>query len=68
MTTVFRFRYKVQGGHTHVRVFAGKSFNGTLGKAGDLAFRNEEWEDFLAMTERNPAFFSVIDETKDEVA
>lgn len=30
--------YKIAGGHTHVRVF----MNG--GKAGDLCFRNEEFE------------------------
>lgn len=42
---LFRFRYLVQGGHTHVRLFAGPH-EGALGKCGDLAFRNEEWEAF----------------------
>jgi hypothetical protein len=37
----FRIYAKVQGGHTWLRVFAGKGE--TLGKAGDLTFRNEEW-------------------------
>ena len=37
----FRLRYQVLGGHTHVRVFAGKGE--ALGKCGDLVFRNEEW-------------------------
>lgn len=42
MSYLFRMRYRVEGGHTHVRVFAGKgSFS--LGKCGDLVFRNEEW-------------------------
>lgn len=45
----FRFRYEVAGGHTHVRVFAGDSVSvsATLGKCGDLCFRNEEWEQFM---------------------
>ncbi len=34
--------YKIQGGHTHVRVF----MNG--GKCGDLCFRNEEFEEVKA--------------------
>jgi len=41
----FRLRFRVLGGHTHVRVFAGKGE--TLGKCGDLVFRNEEWEAFV---------------------
>lgn len=40
----FRFRYQVAGGHTHVRFFAGTG--DTLGKCGDLVFRNEEWRLF----------------------
>jgi hypothetical protein len=40
--TIFRFRYKQQGGHTHVRVFAGKSVS-SLGMCGELVMRNEEW-------------------------
>lgn len=42
---LFRMRYKVLGGHTHVKVFAGE---GTLRLAGvgNLVFRNEEWEEF----------------------
>lgn len=35
-------RFAVQGGHTHVAIFAGKDFN-HLAKCGDLTFRNEEW-------------------------
>lgn len=37
-----RFRFKLLGGHVHVRVFAGKSGR-TYGKAGDLIFTQEEW-------------------------
>jgi hypothetical protein len=51
---LFRFRYKELGGHTHVRVFAGKgSFS--LGKCGDLVFRNEEWAEFVAEVQRGKA-------------
>lgn len=45
MTFLFRFRYQEQGGHTHVRLFAGPD-GGTLGKCGDVVFRNEEWAEF----------------------
>lgn len=44
---LFKFIYSVEGGHTHVRVFAGKG-TGNLGKCGDLVFRNEEWVFFKA--------------------
>jgi len=42
---IFRLRYKILGGHTHIRVFAGQG-EASLGKCGDLVFRNEEWELF----------------------
>jgi len=42
----FRLRYKVLGGHTHVRFFAGQG-DSSLGKCGDLVFRNEEWVAFI---------------------
>ncbi len=45
--TLFRLRFRELGGHTHVRFFAGKGA-ASLGKCGDLVFRNEEWVDFLA--------------------
>lgn len=44
--SAFRFRYEVAGGHTHVRLFAGEGLGFTLGKCGDLTFRNDEWSDF----------------------
>ena len=57
--TLFRLRYKEGGGHTHVRVFAGKG-SSSLGKCGDLVFRNEEWVDFLKELERRPPSGSII--------
>ena len=44
--TIFRFRFEELGGHTHVRLFAGTG-PGSLGKCGDLVFRNDEWADFV---------------------
>lgn len=43
----FRFRYRTEGGHVHVRAFSGKAVNLTHGKNGDLVFDVEEWPDFL---------------------
>jgi len=42
---IFRIYHVTQGGHTHCRFFAGKA-EGTLGKCGDLTFKNEEFEEF----------------------
>lgn len=42
---LFRMKYEKLGGHVHVAVFAGKGTR-TLGKCGDLVFREEEWEEF----------------------
>lgn len=39
------FRYKVQEGHTWVRVFAGPDADHRA-KCGDLTFLNEEWRAF----------------------
>src|ERR1044072_1381773 len=44
---IFKFVYKVGGGHTHVRMFSGKSAV-SLGLCGTLVMRNEEWEEFTA--------------------
>ena len=40
-----RVRYDERGGHVHCRVFAGRAWTNdeTLGKAGDLTFRADEW-------------------------
>lgn len=45
MTTqyVMRVRYKQFGGHTHMRIFAGKE-GGSLSWAGNLTFTNEEFD------------------------
>lgn len=40
----FKFYYFTGGGHTHVRVFAGKSKD-SCSRCGDLCFRNEEWKE-----------------------
>ncbi len=50
---LFRMRFEVLGGHTHVRFFAGGSAM-SLGKCGDLTFRNEEWEAFVKELNRCP--------------
>lgn len=46
---IIKYRYRVLGGHTHVRVFTGKGING-LGLSGTLIFRNEEWDEFKRWT------------------
>jgi hypothetical protein len=45
---IFRIYWQKIGGHTHMRVFAGRK-DATLGKCGDLVMRNEE---FLVFNER----------------
>lgn len=45
---LIRYRYKVMGEHTHVRVFCGESPEHTLAKCGDLMFRNEEFQEIKA--------------------
>lgn len=45
----FKFRFKVGGGHTHIRVFSGKDAD-HLGKCGDLTMTNEEWAAFREIT------------------
>jgi hypothetical protein len=63
MSMLFRFRFKVAGAHTYVRVFAGKE-GGTLGKAGNLVFRNEEWADLAPLLEGAPhsSFVEIVPE------
>lgn len=45
MNTLFRVRWELLGGHVHMRVFAGKGTL-SLGLAGTLVMRLEEFEDF----------------------
>lgn len=40
---LFRLRYQIQGGHTHIRLFAGRS-EAALGCAGTFVLRNEEFQ------------------------
>lgn len=51
MNVLYRFYYHKAGGHVHVRVFAGKG-TFSLGKCGDLCFRDYEWDHFRAGIER----------------
>jgi hypothetical protein len=45
---IFRFYYKQAGGHTHMKMWAGER-PGSLGLAGDLTMRNEEFREFERM-------------------
>jgi hypothetical protein len=38
-----RIYYRRLGGHVHVRVFAGLTHGETIGQAGHLTFRDDEW-------------------------
>ena len=49
---IVRARFEELGGHTHVRVFATMCGEASLGKAGDLVFRNEEWSAIRPALER----------------
>jgi hypothetical protein len=57
---LFRFRYEVRGGHTHVRLFAGPG-SLSLGLCGNLVFRNAEWEQFKAELDR-PGMIEILEE------
>lgn len=46
MNYTFRVRYEQRGSHVHCRVFSGPK-GSTLGKCGDLVFREEEWNEAL---------------------
>jgi hypothetical protein len=62
--TDFRYRWKRQGGHVHVRLFVGDRAAVTHAKAGDLCFSVDEWEAFVrqhAQTEGNTVVFSEDD-------
>lgn len=49
---IFKFTYKILGGHTHVTVRAGVNDYG-MGLCGSLAFRNEEFNQFKELVERS---------------
>ena len=46
---IFRLYHTTLGGHTHMRLFAG-AHDGALGNCGNLVMRNEEFEQFRAMS------------------
>lgn len=50
---VFKFRFETLGGHTHIRLFGGRS-SGALGGCGTLVMRNEEWTAFRQLLDRIP--------------
>lgn len=43
---IYRLYYEYLGGHVHCRLFAGVR-DGSLGKCGDLTFREEEFGPFM---------------------
>ena len=50
---LFRFRFKVLGGHTHVRLFCGPKGSLSLGFSGELVMRNEEFDAFVSEVMRD---------------
>jgi hypothetical protein len=51
---IMRVQWKEAGAHVHAQIFTGRE-GGTLGKAGDLTFRTEEfraWKDGSMVTDR----------------
>jgi hypothetical protein len=57
---IFKFRYRLLGGHVHIRMFAGTNPH-ALGKCGDLTMRPEEWEHFRLRTRHGG--FEFVDDT-----
>jgi len=43
----FRLRYRILGGHVHVRVFSSRASHMTHSKLGDLVFDLDEWPLFV---------------------
>ncbi len=43
--TCFKYKVRKLGGHVHVDLFVGKSWQ-QLAKSGELVFAPKEWEDF----------------------
>lgn len=56
---VFKVVYKVAGGHTHMRVWAG-SRAGSLGLAGELVMLNEEFYNFRKIMEAAHALLDTV--------
>lgn len=49
----FRFRHKTYGGHTHIWISAGR--DGSLGLAGRIILRNEEWAELADIVDDGAA-------------
>lgn len=47
--THFRLRWRKLGGHVHVNVWSGTERETTHGHNGELSFRENEWDDFVAL-------------------
>lgn len=56
---IFRMRFRLLGGHVHIRLFAGRG-EGSLAKCGDLVMRPDEFEAFKAA-----AYFIKFKEDRD---
>ena len=57
----FKFYFKVMGGHTHIRVFAGPHPDYTHGKCGDLVMTNEEWQAFKNVSQYNTCMQFIVE-------
>lgn len=60
---IFKFKHEKGGDHVHIAIFAGKT-DGSLGKAGDICLRSEEWEEFRSLIEAVPAGVFAGDKTR----
>jgi hypothetical protein len=60
---IFKFRHERGGDHIHISIFAGKT-DGSLGKAGDICLREEEWQEFRSLIESVPARMFFGEKTK----
>lgn len=52
--THFRFRWRVDGGHVRIRVFAGKDADLTHGNCGTLVMTIAEWDELRLMLQVHP--------------
>lgn len=60
-----RYRYKIGGGHTHIRMFAGKSKDMTLAKCGEFCLTNDEFGEFRAYNDSSYASFCTVEFVND---
>jgi hypothetical protein len=52
---IFKYIYKVQGQHVHVKVYAGE-FKTTLAQAGTLCYNVREWSIFMTALSKDNRF------------